>query len=112
NVLVSRGVMEGSFWSEHVLDELAEELGIDPLSIGLRNEATLEQGSGNPYTSKHLEACHRRAAELAGWAGRDELRSDGRVRRGMGMASQIWWGGGGPPAHATVRLGKTARPTL
>ena len=22
----------------------------------------------------------------------------------MGCASQIWWGGGGPPAHATVRL--------
>jgi xanthine dehydrogenase YagR molybdenum-binding subunit len=112
NAFRAPGVMEGTFGFEQALDELAEELGIDPLEIRLRNEATLEQGSGSPYTSKHLGACHRRAAELAGWAGRDELRSDGRVRRGMGLASQIWWGGGGPPAHATVRLGKTARPTL
>ena len=22
----------------------------------------------------------------------------------MGCATQIWWGGGGPPSHATVRL--------
>ena len=112
NAFRAPGVMEGTFGFEQALDELADELGIDPLEIRLRNEAALEQGSGNPYTSKHLAACHRRAAELAGWAGRDELRSDGRVRRGMGLASQIWWGGGGPPAHATVRLGKAARPTL
>ena len=28
----------------------------------------------------------------------------GRVRRGFGMASQTWGGGGGPPAYAIVRL--------
>ena len=27
----------------------------------------------------------------------------------MGCATQIWWGGGGPPAHATVRLDAEAR---
>ena len=112
NAFRAPGVMEGTFGLEQALDELAELLGIDPLEIRLRNGADHEQASGNPYTSKHLETCQRRATELAGWPGRDRLRSDGRVRRGMGMASQIWWGGGGPPAHATVRLGKTARPTL
>ncbi len=112
NAFRAPGVMEGTFGLEQALDELAELLGIDPLEIRLRNGADHEQASGNPYTSKYLETCQRRATELAGWPGRDRLRSDGRVRRGMGMASQIWWGGGGPPAHATVRLGKTARPTL
>ncbi len=112
NAFRAPGVMEGTFGLEQTLDELAELLGIDPLEIRLRNGADHEQSSGNPYTSKHLETCQRRAAELAGWPQRDRLRSDGRVRRGMGMASQIWWGGGGPPAHATVRLGKSARPTL
>ncbi len=112
NAFRAPGVMEGTFGFEQALDELAEELGVDPLDIRLRNPATVEQGSGNPYTSKHLETCQRRAAELAGWADRDSLRSEGRVRRGMGLASQIWWGGGGPPAHASVRLGKSARPTL
>ncbi len=112
NAFRAPGVMEGTFGFEQALDELAEMLRIDPLEIRLRNAADHEQASGNPYTSKHLETCQRRATELAGWAGRDRLRSEGRVRRGMGMASQIWWGGGGPPAHATVRLGKSARPTL
>jgi len=62
--------------------------------------------SGLPYSSKHLLACYDRAAELAGWGARDELRipqADGLLR-GMGCATQIWWGGGGPPAHATVRV--------
>jgi CO/xanthine dehydrogenase Mo-binding subunit len=112
NAFRAPGVMEGTFGFEQALDELAGELGIDPLEIRLRNPASIEQASGKPYTSKHLEACQRRVAELAGWGDRDSLRSDGRVRRGMGLASQIWWGGGGPPAHATVRLGKSARPTL
>jgi CO/xanthine dehydrogenase Mo-binding subunit len=112
NAFRAPGVMEGTFGLEQVLDELAEVLGIDPLEIRLRNGASHEQASGKPYTSKHLETCQRRVTELAGWAGRDRLRSEGRVRRGMGMASQIWWGGGGPPAHASVRLGRTARPTL
>ncbi len=112
NAFRAPGVMEGTFGFEQALDELAGELGIDPLEIRLRNPATIEQASGKPYTSKHLEACQRRVAELAGWNDRDSLRSDGRVRRGMGLASQIWWGGGGPPAHAIVRLGKSARPTL
>jgi CO/xanthine dehydrogenase Mo-binding subunit len=112
NAFRAPGVMEGTFGFEQALDELAEELGVDPLEIRLRNPAAVEQASGKPYTSKHLEACQRRVAELSGWKDRDSLRSDGRVRRGMGLASQIWWGGGGPPAHAVVRLGKTARPTL
>jgi CO/xanthine dehydrogenase Mo-binding subunit len=112
NAFRAPGVMEGTFGFEQAIDELADLLGIDPLEIRLRNPADHEQSSGNPYTSKHLETCQRRAAELAGWAERDRLRSQGRIRRGMGMASQIWWGGGGPPAHATVRLGRSARPTL
>jgi CO/xanthine dehydrogenase Mo-binding subunit len=112
NAFRAPGVMEGVFGFEQAIDELAGILGVDPLEIRLRNGAAREQASGSPYTSKHLETCQRRVAEMAGWAQRDSLRSDGRVRRGMGMASQIWWGGGGPPAHASVRLGRTARPTL
>ena len=27
----------------------------------------------------------------------------------MGCATQIWWGGGGPPAHATIRLDADGR---
>jgi xanthine dehydrogenase YagR molybdenum-binding subunit len=106
------GVMEGTVILELALDELADGLGIDPLELRRRNHAEGDQQAGRPYTSKELLACYDRAAELAEWADRDGLRSDGRIRRGMGMASQIWWGGGGPPAYAEVRIGKDARPLL
>ena len=46
-------------------------------------------------------------AERIGWAhakrGAPQAR-DGPWRRGWGMASQIWGGGGGPPAKALVKL--------
>ena len=39
-------------------------------------------------------------------------RSDGTWRRGVGLASQIWYGGGGPPSYAWVRLGSDGRATV
>src|SRR6185312_3022513 len=92
-------------------DELAAALGLDPLELRRRNHVDIDQGSGLPYSSKRLLACYDRAAELAGWDGRDALRephTDGLLR-GMGCATQIWWGGGGPPAHATIRLDADGR---
>ena len=34
------------------------------------------------------------------------------MRRGVGLASQIWYGGGGPPSYAWVRLGSDGRATV
>jgi CO/xanthine dehydrogenase Mo-binding subunit len=112
NAFRAPGVMEGVFGFECAIDELAERLGIDPLELRRRNHVDTDQESGEPYTSKRLLECYERAAALAGWHERDALRSDGRVRRGMGAASQIWWGGGGPPAYATVRLGRSGKPVV
>ena len=106
------GVMEGTFAFEQVLDELAEQVGIDPLELRRRNHSQRDPADDREYTSKRLLECYDRAAELAGWADRDALRSDGRIRRGMGCAGQFWWGGGGPPAYADVRIGKSAKPIL
>jgi CO/xanthine dehydrogenase Mo-binding subunit len=107
------GVMEGVWALELALDELAAKLGIDPLELRRRNHADLDQTADRPYSAKRLLPCYDRAAELAGWAGRDELASSGgRVRRGMGCASQIWWGGGGPPAYAEARIARDGRPVV
>lgn len=106
NAFRAPGVMEGTTVLEQAIDELALACGIDPLELRRRNHADRDQVTGLPYSSKQLHACYDRAAELAGWAGRDALRrpqADGLLR-GMGCATQIWWGGGGPPAHATIRL--------
>jgi CO/xanthine dehydrogenase Mo-binding subunit len=105
NAFRAPGVMEGTTVFEQAIDELAVALDMDPLELRRRNHADLDQVSGLPYSSKQLLACYDRAAELAGWEAREELRAgtDGLLR-GMGCATQIWWGGGGPPSHATVRL--------
>jgi len=106
NAFRAPGVMEGTAVFEQAMDELALALGMDPLELRRRNHTDVDQVSGLPYSSKHLLACYDRAAELAGWEQRDALREsrpDGLLR-GMGCATQIWWGGGGPPSHATVRL--------
>jgi CO/xanthine dehydrogenase Mo-binding subunit len=104
--------MEGTFAFEQAMDELADRVGVDPLELRRRNHVDSDQAADRPYTSKRLLPCYDRAAELAGWADRDELLADGRIRRGMGASSQIWWGGGGPPAYAEVRLGRNGRPVV
>ena len=106
NAFRAPGVVEGVTVLEQAMDELAAALEMDPLELRRANHVDRDQGSGLPYSSKRLLACYDRAAELAGWERRDELRElrpDGLLR-GMGCGTQIWWGGGGPPAHATVRL--------
>ena len=115
NAFRAPGVMEGTFGYEGAIDELAAALSIDPLDLRRANDVDVDQVSGLPYTAKNLSACMDRAAKLAGWADRDALRDrhhdDGRVR-GLGAACQIWWGGGGPPAHALVRMGHDGLVTV
>jgi xanthine dehydrogenase YagR molybdenum-binding subunit len=106
NAFRAPGVVEGVTVLEQAMDELAAALEIDPLELRRLNHVDRDQTSGLPYSSKRLLACYDRAAELAGWSDRAalrEARSDGLLR-GMGCGTQIWWGGGGPPAHASVRL--------
>jgi xanthine dehydrogenase YagR molybdenum-binding subunit len=111
NAFRAPGVVEGTACFEQAIDELALRLGLDPLELRRRNHVDVDQRSGLPYSSKQLLHCYDRAAELAGWAeraGLHEPQPDGLLR-GMGCASQIWWGGGGPPAHATIRLDRDGR---
>ena len=67
---------------------------------------------GRPFSSKQLMECYRRAEPH--WERRHEVRarSDEIWKRGMGMASQIWYGGGGPPSYAWVRLGSDGRANV
>jgi CO/xanthine dehydrogenase Mo-binding subunit len=106
------GFVEGTFGLECVLDELAARLEIDPLELRRRNHADNDLVDGRPFSSKNLLECYRRAEPH--WARRDEVRarSEGPMRRGTGLASQIWYGGGGPPSYAWVRIGSDGRATV
>ncbi|HEV8180251.1 MAG TPA: xanthine dehydrogenase family protein molybdopterin-binding subunit [Gaiellaceae bacterium] len=104
------GFVEGTFGLECLIDELAARLDVDPLELRRRNYAGSNEGT--PYSSKNLEECYRRAEPH--WERRHEAhaRSDAVWKRGVGMASQIWYGGGGPPSYAWVRLGSDGRATV
>lgn len=106
------GFVEGAVPLEAAMDELAAELGLDPLELRRRNIPAIDQSNGLPFSSFPIRECYDRAAQAIGWQGRDALPRNGRYRRGMGMASQIWWGGGGPPAYAEMHLHNDGTATV
>jgi CO/xanthine dehydrogenase Mo-binding subunit len=104
------GFVEGTFGLECLVDELSVRLGVDPLELRRRNYA--QTNNGTPFSSKNLDDCYRFAEKH--WERRHEVRarSDGIWKYGVGMASQIWYGGGGPPSYAWARVGSDGRATI
>jgi CO/xanthine dehydrogenase Mo-binding subunit len=104
------GFVEGTFGLECLLDELAAKLELDSLEIRRLNYAP--SSDDRPYSSKNLMECYRRAEQH--WQRREKVRgrSEGPWKRGVGLASQVWYGGGGPPSYAWVRLGSDGRVTV
>ncbi|MCP5107379.1 MAG: xanthine dehydrogenase family protein molybdopterin-binding subunit, partial [bacterium] len=101
------GHVQGTFAMASLIDELAEKIGMDPLELRMKNYAEKDQVFNLPYTSKRLRDGYEKGAAAIGWKGRKPAGSHpGPVKRGMGMATQIWWGGGGPPAYATLKLNR------
>ena len=101
------GYVEGTFALETALDELADRVPIDPLVLRRRHATSVDPLMGLRYTQKRLLDCYRIGAKEIGWSKRRRGGTAGSTRdrrRGIGMASQIWFGGGGPPAFATVHL--------
>ncbi|HEY2328066.1 MAG TPA: xanthine dehydrogenase family protein molybdopterin-binding subunit [Gaiellaceae bacterium] len=106
------GFVEGTFGLESLIDELAAKLDLDPLELRRINHADHDASDDRPFSSKNLLECYRRAEPH--WERRHEVRtrSTETVKRGVGMASQIWYGGGGPPSYAWVRVGSDGRATV
>ena len=106
------GFVEGTFGLEALLDVLAARLEIDPLELRRRNHTDHDASDDRPYSGKNLLECYRRAEPH--WERRHEVRarSTGTVKRGVGMASQIWYGGGGPPSYAWIRVGSDGHATV
>ena len=106
------GFVEGTFGLECLLDELAVKLELDPLELRRKNHADSDLLDDRPFSSKNLLDCYRRAEPH--WERRREVRArtEGPWKRGVGLASQIWFGGGGPPSYAWVRVGSDGRVTV
>ncbi len=91
---------------EQMLDQLASEIGMDPVELRLKNLTNLSQARGGiPYTSTGLRECLEEGAEAFGWAeASSKPKSEGPIVRGAGMASCLWIAGAGsPPSTAIVK---------
>lgn len=100
------GAATGVTALETAMDELAYEVGIDPLELRRRNFADHDQNQGKQFTSKALDACYREGAARFGWDRRSfspRSMREGHDLVGWGMAGGVWEASIAP-AEARVRL--------
>ena len=87
------GESVGTFALECAIDELAEQLGLDPIELRLRNEPEKDPTSGLPFSSRHLREAYQSGAERFGWERRDTTpgtRREGEWLVGMGVATATY----------------------
>jgi aerobic carbon-monoxide dehydrogenase large subunit len=88
------GRPEATFAIERIVDEMAVELGLDPMELRRKNWIAHEEFPyttvcGLTYDSGNYEAATDRALELIGW---DELRAEQVMRRGNNDPVQLGLG--------------------
>jgi xanthine dehydrogenase YagR molybdenum-binding subunit len=105
------GHPQGSWALEQMMDALAEAIQMDPVELRLKNIPAFSQArEGNPpYTTTGLKECLEEGAKAFEWEEAKRKAADGqksgRLRRGVGIASGLWFaGGGGPPSTVIVKL--------
>jgi xanthine dehydrogenase YagR molybdenum-binding subunit len=101
------GEAVGSFALESAMDELATELGMDPVELRMRNEPERNPLDGKRFSRRDLRAAYARGAERFGWAEREpqpRAMREGRWLVGWGVATAFH----APlqmPVDVTVRIG-------
>ena len=100
------GEAVGMLALESAMDELANEVGIDPVELRLRNIPDQHPSNGKPFSSRRLAECLRQGAEAFGWEGANRapmqnLRGEWWIGTGMASASRKHMLG---PAEARVIL--------
>ena len=84
------GEAPGSFALESALNELAEQLHLDPVELRLRNIAEHDQVTGLPWSSNSLAKCLQQGAASFAWEARPTRgwqEGDLQVGIGVGVAS-------------------------
>src|SRR2546425_9748828 len=100
------GAVTGLYATESAMNELADQLKIDPVRLRVLNEPKIDESLGIPFSSRHLLECFTLGAEKFGWSKRTP--EVGSMRRhgltlGWGMAGCSWIAARFP-AEASVQL--------
>ena len=87
------GAVPGLYALEAGMNELAEQLNMDPLQLRLINDAEKDESTNTPFSSRHLKECFEVGAKKFGWDKRTaaigSMRRDGKIL-GWGLAGASW----------------------
>ena len=87
------GAVPGLYATESAMNELADQLKIDPVRLRVLNEPKIDESLGLPFSSRHYLECLELGAEKFGWSKRNpevgSMKRDG-LTLGWGMAGAAW----------------------
>src|SRR6202041_3575498 len=87
------GRTPGLYALESAMNELADQLKMDPVKLRILNEPKIDESVGIPFSSRHLVECYELGMEKFGWSKRSpevgSMTRDG-LTLGWGMASCSW----------------------
>jgi len=100
------GAVPGLYATESAMNELAEQLTIDPVRLRGLNEPKIDESLGIPFSSRHYLECLELGAKKFGWSQRNpeigSMKRDG-LTLGWGMAGAAWIAARFP-AEASIEL--------
>jgi xanthine dehydrogenase YagR molybdenum-binding subunit len=109
------GESVGTFALECAIDELAEQLGIDPIELRKRNEPEKDPISDKTFSSRHIVEAYQSGAKKFGWEKRKPLsgtQREGEWLIGMGCATATYPYYRMPGGGARITLTKDGCATI
>ena len=87
------GAVPGLYALESAMNELADELQIDPVKLRMINDAATDEDKKQPFSSRHYRECLETGAKRFGWekraTGIGSMRRAGKIL-GWGVAGASW----------------------
>lgn len=87
------GAVPGLYALESAMNELADQLQMDPLKLRLLNDAQKDESNNLKFSSRHYRECLEAGAKKFGWERRTpevgSMRRDGKIL-GWGLAGASW----------------------
>lgn len=87
------GETPGTFALESAMDELANELKIDPIALRVMNHTSIDPETKLPFSLENIRECYKIGAEKFGWSNRKSqprMNRRGKYLIGHGMATATY----------------------